>query len=304
MDSTRKAFYGLHFTNRYRALKGAAFQSFFESIMLRAFSDDFIAVAPYGNQGDMKCDGYQQRSQQVFQCYSPHELKDRLLRKKIDEDLAGALNHWGNKMRSWVFVHNGVGSALPAPAAAHIADLIQKHPDIQLEVWSEERVKDQLSLLRLDQLEDLFGAVPCSHDLDQIQLDELRPVVLALKKLEADANVPLMAPSVHKLQANALSNEAADLLKMGRRKEQLVQRFFDTYIDPTLGEDIAQAFRARYQALKDAKKSADEMFSELQIFSGGMTTGTPAHQGAVLAVMSYFFERCDIFEDALSAQTP
>jgi hypothetical protein len=199
---------------------------------------------------------------------------------------------------------NGLGSALPAPAVAHIADLIQKHPGIQLEVWSEERVKDQLSLLRLDQLEDLFGAVPCSHDLDQIQLDELRPVVLALKKLEADANVSLMAPSVYKLQANALSNEAADLLKMGRRKEQLVQRFFDTYIDPTLGEDIAQAFRARYQALKDAKKSADEMFSELQIFSGGMTTGTPAHQGAVLAVMSYFFERCDIFEDALSAQTP
>jgi hypothetical protein len=251
----------------------------------------------------MKCDGYRQSTQQVFQCYSPHELKDGPLRKKIDEDLAGALLHWGNKMQSWVFVHNGLGSALPAPTAARIADLIQAHPGIKIEVWSEERVKDHLSLLCLDQLEDLFGAVPCSHDLDQVQLDELRPVVLALKKLEADANVPLMAPSVHKLQANALSNEAADLLKMGRRKEQLVQRFFDTYIDPALGEDIAHAFRARYQELKNAGKSADEIFFELQIFSGGMT-GTLAHQGAVLTVMSYFFERCDIFEDALGAKTP
>jgi hypothetical protein len=27
--------------------------------------------------------------------------------------------------------------------------------------------------------------------------------------------------------------------------------------------------------------------------------GEPSHQGAVLAILSYFFELCDIFEDAL-----
>lgn len=28
-------------------------------------------------------------------------------------------------------------------------------------------------------------------------------------------------------------------------------------------------------------------------------TGEPVRQGAVLAVLSYFFERCDIFEDVV-----
>ena len=42
--------------------------------------------------------------------------------------------------------------------------------------------------------------------------------------------------------------------------------------------------------------SPDQIFTELQTFAGGMD-GTPKHQAAVLAVMSYFFERCDIFED-------
>ena len=40
---------------------------------------------------------------------------------------------------------------------------------------------------------------------------------------------------------------------------------------------------------------------ELQHFAGGMS-GTPQHQAAVLAVMSYFFERCDIFEDYVEAE--
>jgi hypothetical protein len=33
-------------------------------------------------------------------------------------------------------------------------------------------------------------------------------------------------------------------------------------------------------------------------------TGTALHQGAVLAVMSYFFERCDIFEDVKPMAPP
>jgi hypothetical protein len=43
--------------------------------------------------------------------------------------------------------------------------------------------------------------------------------------------------------------------------------------------------------------SPDEIFTELQTFAGGMD-GVPSQQAAVLSVMSYFFERCDIFEDA------
>src|SRR3546814_9637261 len=81
---------------------------------------------------------------------------------------------------------------------------------------------------------------------------------------------------------------ALPILRQGRRREQLVEAFFAAWPDPDFGEEIAQAFRVRYQALKAAGLSADEIFGELQTFAGGMT-GEPARQGAVLAVLSYFF---------------
>jgi hypothetical protein len=50
--------------------------------------------------------------------------------------------------------------------------------------------------------------------------------------------------------------------------------------------------------LKSVGLGPDEIFGELQAFAGGMDR-EPSRQAAVLAVLSYFFESCDIFEDAL-----
>jgi hypothetical protein len=61
---------------------------------------------------------------------------------------------------------------------------------------------------------------------------------------------------------------------------------------------VAEAFRQRYRSLKAVGLRPDQIFGQLQAFAGGMD-GDPSHQGAVLAVLSYFFERCDIFEDVV-----
>jgi hypothetical protein len=86
------------------------------------------------------------------------------------------------------------------------------------------------------------------------------------------------------------------ILRQGRRREKLVEDLFGAWPDPSFGEDIAEAFRARYQDLKTVGLGPDQIFGQLQAFTGGMD-GDPSHQGAVLAILSYFFERCDIFED-------
>ena len=70
-----------------------------------------------------------------------------------------------------------------------------------------------------------------------------------------------------------------------------------------MGEEVAEGFRNRYRGLKAIGHTPDEIFADLQEFAGGMH-GEPARQGAVLAVLSYFFERCDIFEDAKPDPTP
>lgn len=232
----------------------------------------------------------------VFQCYAPDEMKLQPLLAKIDEDFNGAVANWGARMRRWTFVHND-DRGLPAEATQKLADLRTAHPSITIKVFSYAEMRKVVMGLRLDQLEDLFGAAPSQRTLERLGFSDLRPVIIAIQRQEPEAEPPLTAPSPRKLQNNDLSSDAAEFLRQGRRREKLVQDFFDQWPDPGFGEEIAEAFRRRYQALKAVELSPDQIFAELQSFTGGME-GVPSHQAAVLAVMSYFFERCDIFEDA------
>ncbi|HSI82919.1 MAG TPA: ABC-three component system protein, partial [Candidatus Methylacidiphilales bacterium] len=100
-----------------------------------------------------------------------------------------------------------------------------------------------------------------------------------------------------KIEANALSESVATLLKNGMSKAPLVESFFAQWYDENLGETVANAFRAEYQRLRSGSITPNKIFSELQCWAGGSSLGTPEHQMAVLTVLAYFFERCDIFEE-------
>lgn len=299
MDDTQRFGYGLKFENAFLRERGKAFETLFARIMAHAHPGDFQPVRPYGPRGDLKCDGYRASDGTVFQCYAPDSMKVDPLVAKIDEDFNGAVGHWAAKMRRWEFVHNDV-RGLAAEAVQKLADLGMSNPSVALAVCGEAELRSIVMGLALHQLEDLFGTVPSDRALERLDFTALRPVLLAIQRQEPDADPPLTAPSAAKLEYNALSDDAAGLLRQGRRREQLVEAFFAAWPDPDFGEEIAQAFRVRYQALKASGLSADEIFGELQAFTGGMT-GEPGRQGAVLAVLSYFFERCDIFEDAIRA---
>ncbi len=53
----------------------------------------------------------------------------------------------------------------------------------------------------------------------------------------------------------------------------------------------------RYAELKALDLPADKIFKHLQDYAG--MNGEPKRQGAALAVLAYFFDSCDIFEDPL-----
>jgi hypothetical protein len=295
LDETQRSIYGMKFEIAFLRHKGKAFETLFARVMGHGFAGDFEPVRPYGPRGDLKCDGFRMSDRTVFQCYGPDAMKLEPLLAKIDEDFNGAVDHWGSRMQRWTFVHND-DRGLPAEATQKLVDLRTAHPNITIDVFSYPEMRKVVMGLNPDQLQDLFGAVPSQRTLERLGFSELRPVILAIQRQEPEAEPPLTAPSPRKLQNNDLSSDAAEFLQQGRRREKLVQDFFDQWPDPGFGEEIAEAFRRRYRALKAVELSPDEIFAELQSFAGGME-GVPPHQAAVLAVMSYFFERCDIFED-------
>lgn len=295
LDETQRYCYSLNFKNVFLTAKGKAFESFFARVMAYGFPGDFQPVRPYGAQGDLKCDGFRASDGTVFQCYAPDTMKLADILKKIDEDFHGAVAHWGARMHRWEFVHNDV-RGLPAEAVQKLHDLQAAHPNIRTSVFGEAEMREVVMSLALHQLGDLFGAVPSQKTLEWLGFAQLAPILKAISRREPPADPPTTAPSASKLENNALSRDAAGLLRQGRLRERLVEDCLAQWPDPSLGEEVAEGFRSRYLGLKAIGHTPDEIFEDLQEFAGGMR-GEPARQGAVLAVLSYFFERCDIFED-------
>jgi len=48
----------------------------------------------------------------------------------------------------------------------------------------------------------------------------------------------------------------------------------------------------------------DEIFGRLEQWAGGTRNALPSHKAAILAVMAYLFDECEIFEDAQKVRLP
>jgi C-terminal domain 10 of the ABC-three component (ABC-3C) systems len=296
MDPAQRAFYRLYLENAIRRADGTAFQNLFADIMEQLYGGQFIRVRPYGRMGDLKCDGYLLPDKTVFQCYAPRTMRQSDLLGKIDEDYQGAISHWGNDMIAWEFVHNDF-DGLPPEATRRLITL-RTNAIVGLEQLPPSELISKTLSLPISNLADLFGPVPTLSHIDDLTFKALQPVLVAIARRDPGADPPLSGPSREKLQRNALSEAAGDILRLGRRRERLVEEYLMRYPEPEYGEQIAEGFRRKYEALKSTDShSADEIFGELWRYAGGSDRGEPTHQAAVPAVLSYFFERCDIFED-------
>ena len=295
MDDVQAMFYRLQFRIAFLEKKGAEFQDWFTRLAERAFGSDFEAVRPYGNQGDLKCDGRRVSTGAIFQCYAPYEMKATELNAKIDRDFRDARENWRGDMARWVLVHND-DRGLPASSLQRLDGLRRDHPDVQIEVWTAAALQKLADGLPLADQQALFGFAPSKRGMETLTLEALRPAIDELRRMEPEpGQEPLAPPSVDKLAKNTLSDDAASLLRVGRRKEALVDAWFRKNRSADLGERIAEAFRQRYAQLRGSGWSPDGIFGRLQQYAG--TGGDPRRQAAALAVLSYFFERCDIFED-------
>ncbi len=275
--------------------RGSEFQDFFANLMEAAHPGDFEKVRAYGKKGDLKCDGLLKSTGRIFQVYAPRETKESVMVAKIATDFKGAKTHWKAEMRGWSFVHND-DEGLP-PAVVKKIDAVQKaNAKLGIETWGHERLKSLLTSIPRTQLVTLFGRPPSRSDFDRLTFAPVAKVLLAIRCREVQGGAAIDPVSPTKLEANALNAAVADYLRLGRHREHLVQLYLEAHVNPTLGEEIASAFRAEYGRLRHDGLEPNDVFVALQEFTGGSTRGDTEHETAVLAVLSYLFERCDIFE--------
>lgn len=144
---------------KYRCHEGSAteFQQLFENIMKRA-EPEFTQIRPYGNIGDRKCDGLFDAGSTIFQVYSPDELKQAELQKKIEEDLDGAVKHWGKVLQTWFFVYNARRGLPPDIFRQTLHKKQAQYPNITIKTLSSDELWEITRDLSLQQRSEILGA--------------------------------------------------------------------------------------------------------------------------------------------------
>lgn len=288
--------YELRFRVEFMEKRGMAFQDLFADIMEKRYPADFVRVQPWGREGDWKCDGYLRSRRTLFQCYAPKTLNMRTCETKVDDDFEKALSYWKQHFDLWVFVH-GERDGLPAPLLVKLLKLSAAHAPLKLVPWGFQELLAEVLGLPEHELASLFGPAPSRAGMLQLGLADLEPVLDQIGRLPPEPAPDLRPVPSDKLTRNMLSRAVVDLLTLGMSQSQLVRRYFT--LEPQLHDQVAEAFRQKYRSLRESPMAPDDIFLALQSFAGGAERLGPQRECAVLAVMAFFFEECDIFERAL-----
>lgn len=295
MDKLSRAYYEVAFERDFLKKKGAAFQDFFSEIMEKRYPGDFQRVRPWGNIGDRKNDGYVKSKRMLFQSYAPNEMTAAEAVKKIEEDFNGAVPHWKDHFNKWVFVHNsrdGVGPEV----AAKLLELGKANPSFTLEQWGFEEMRQEAFQLGESELASLLGPAPTDGTMLTVKFKDIEVVLKAIAGQAPADGVDMRPVPKDKIQKNALSADVVTLLQAGMKRSHLVGKFFEGWHDATFGDFVAASFKAKYLELKRTGLAPDAIFCELQAFAGGRSRTSAENEAAVLAILAFLFEECEIFE--------
>ena len=300
MDRIQQLNYEKDFRIAFLESKGEGFQRLFEKLMSKVHPNDFMACRPWGNVGDRKNEGFLPSERILFQSYAPNEMSAAEAIKKISEDFEGAKQHWKEYFDEWTFVHNAPDGRLGPHVIEALAKLQKENPEIKIGHCGYEELLTKFRRLSLQDLESWFGPSLTMAATVNLGYSDLLAVLNHISVAPAPATSEVKDVSRGKIEANLLSAEVAEFLKIGMQKSPLVMKFFSTWKNPIYGEQIALAFKNKYLTLRNATPTLhpDEIFGRLEAWAGGATNTTPAHKAAVLAVMAYLFDKCEIFEDA------
>ena len=296
MDKWTQAFYEFKLELIFRKKNGNEYQDFFSEVMEKCHPGDFQRVRPWGNAGDWKNDGYLRSGRTLFQVYAPNETNAANTVAKMEEDFSGALPHWQEYFDNWTFVHNS-SNGLGPHVVKKLLELNGRHESVLATSWGYEELRRKVFELSEPDIASLLGPGPSQKDMLNLGYEDLRDVLLTI----ADRGVgvsqqDLRPPSPDKLSANSLSTNTQMMLRFGMWKAHLVGEFFARWPDPSFGDNVAKNFKQKYEEYKAVGMMPDAIFDRLQEFAGGSRRGDTGHEAAVLAVLAYLFEQCDIFE--------
>lgn len=84
-------------------------------------------------------------------------------------------------------------------------------------------------------------------------------------------------------------------ITMGLSSNLTIEDYLNRHPDPSFATQLTNIMAQKYQELKSQGLDSYEVFDELWAFASGMHTDF-SYQAAGLGILTYFFEKCEVFE--------
>ncbi|MGP9651512.1 ABC-three component system protein [Glutamicibacter sp. AOP38-B1-38] len=283
---------------------GAAFESLFHDIMSLC-DPTFVDVRTHGKLGDKGSDGLSLSGKKLYACYAPEVPSSSATIKKLNGDVESAFRQRSGQFSTFVFVHNDSRGVHP-DVASRLAELRSQHDQTRFELIGTRQLRDMLGRCDIYDVEQVLGRqLPLNHAIG-IGLDEMSELLKILAKSRiTDNDPPNLGPiSAFKLVYSALTPETQAELRDGMKHSDVIDSYYSDRIDAMERDEVAASFHREYKELRENWDDPEEILLGLRTFLGGSRPATGPVYRAQTAVLSSFFQSCDIFEDAPDGWTP
>jgi len=286
-------------------LSTKAFEDFFISI-IREADKDFRPVKPHGQDGDKKNDGFNETTGVYYQIYSPEKPGERIVDavKKCKKDFEGLKKYWDkiSKVKGYYFVFNDKYNGAYPRVEKALKEIKNSNKDLNFcKPFYAQHLEEKLFTLSDNKIFEIICYVPNIDKIEKVDFLAMKNVVEFLlenqKEHQYEENY-IVPDFQEKIKFNNLNKQVSNLLVQGSYQNSVITDYFrnqSSFLKPKLKEIFSNLYEEGERELKKNKNKDNLLF--FYILNRALPQKEKRIQDAVLVLMSYYFENCDIFEE-------
>ena len=302
MNREQKYIAHIMFKNKVLQSNGNAFEAFFSQIMTCA-NVNFQQVKPQGSIGDRKNDGFDKTTGTYYQVYAPENIstKEKTALEKLSTDFNGLYKYWQDicPIRRFFFVINDKFNGGYPSLHNELAKIQAAHPEVEANLFLSKDLENICFQLSDEYFDTCLGFIPETY-YGSVDYDILNDVVSYLLSNPVNPTkefIPINPNFEEKIKFNGLSDAIARYLTSYRINEYCIDDFLkynSSYTKEALRNIFTSLYHEALNEIEDAPDKPDLVF--MYIFEHSFNKRSGAIDNAILTLMAYYFEYCDIFQ--------